>query len=220
MFKHVLWYGCIFVLCFSAGSCTRLSGVDRAVCEPVNTLRWVDFNALDLESLPVWVEMQYSVPEADLLEFEHRDGILEVQWRYMGRVYAAFFEGRSLRSLGIRPVSNDIRAYQVIECFGVPGFYGAYVVSSGEQKRYDVHFWYPDEGIVARYSFVSTTGGSRPSVNEHSSVDVIVFKPDVLDEVVVEAYIPGVKFLPSGWSQYIKPWPGSWEKMEFTELSW
>lgn len=220
MFKHVLWYSCVFVLCCSVGNCTRLlSGVDRAVCEPVNALRSVDFDALNVESLPAWVKEHYSVPEADLLEFEHSDGLLEVQWRYMDRIYAAFFEGQSLRSLGVFPVSSDIRAYQVMECFGAPGFYGAYIISSGRQKHYDVHFWYPEEGIATWYGFVSETGDSRPNINKYSSVGVIVFKPDSLDKVIVEAYIPGAEFLPPGWSQYIRPWPGDWEMIEFTELS-
>lgn len=220
MFKHVLWYSCVFVLCCSAGSCTRLlSGVDRAVCEPVNALRSVDFDALNLESLPAWVREHYSVPEADLLEFEHSDGLLEVQWRYMGRIYAAFFEGQSLRSLGIRPVSNDIRAYQVTECLGPPSFYGAYAVSSGRQKGYEVHLWYPGEGVVARYSFVSTTGDAEPRFNKYSPVDVIVFEPNSPDKVIVEAYIPGAEFLPPEWSQFLKPWPGDWEMIRFTELS-
>jgi len=221
VFKHAVWCICVFALaCSSLSSCAEFSnGIKRGVCEPVNTLRSVDFDALELESLAAWVEEHYSIPEADLIEYEHSDGLLEVQWRYSGRVYAAFFEGQSLRSLGIRPVSNEIRAYQVMKCFGTPDFYGAYVVSSGRQRWYETHLWYPSEGVVVRYSFVSTTGDSSPSINGYSPVDVIVFRPNSLDKVVVQAYVPGVGFLPSGWSQHLKPWPGAWEKIELTELS-
>ncbi len=197
MLKHIQCLY-IFVACSLLSGCGVLDNTAESVCNPVNFLRSLDFDTLSPESLPEWVAEHYAVPETDLLTYHHGDGLIkEIQWEYYGRIYAAFFDRQFLRSVIIRPVVNDIRAYQVMKCFGAPNFYGAYVVLSGQQRTYEVHLWYPEIGLAARYSMVSTTGNSSPTIGEYSPVDVVVFRPNSLDKAITEAYIPGTEFLPS-----------------------
>lgn len=222
MLKHLFRYLCIFaVMCSPLSGCSEfMDDTVQSVCSSVNVLQSVDLDTLNLESLPGWVAENYSVPEADLLAYEYNDNSIKgIQWEYDGRVYAAFFDKRSLRSIAIRPVLNDIKVHQVMECFGSPDFYGAYVVLGDQERSYELHLWYPDIGVIARYSMVDVTGNSPPVIDENTLVDVIVFRPNSLSKAIVDAYIPGSENLPPEWPQLIRAWPGSWEGMEFTELS-
>lgn len=213
----MVFLGCLFGLLSSCSSAQNPPN-NLLTCQSIDALREVNFEALTLGNFPQWVENQYTVSETALTTWHPQETMTEIHWNVDDQRYAAFFEEEHLLGFGLGGLSNKITFGQLFKCFGIPNLYGAYLISRPSSKNYDLFMFYPELGVIGRFSYSDMTLGSPPLFSDALPIEVIIVKPGTLEFILATAYIPGTESLPPAWPQFIKEWSGDWSTVQLNEL--
>ena len=134
--------------------------------------------------------------------------------------YGAWLEGGTLRTIEVEWGYHPPSLSQVIDCLGPPEFYIAQYLPEPEAVRASLELIYQDRGMVVRYDspFTSIFRPEPPSefhpylrINE-----LTVTAPGTPEQIVIDIY--QIVDLDSDRAVVlcqIRPWPGSFEAIEF-----
>jgi len=208
----------LFIL--SLGRCIGpLENIIGPSCDQISEriLPSEQFDTLTNQNAVKWITDKYHLEEKDIWIRDAKVGSVTqtFSWYAENISYGLLFENERFIGFVMDWFEPDITGRKVLACFGEPAFYSAYTKSNRDSEGMGLNLWYPDQGLLAHYSI---SGPGPHYINGDLSMNMIFIRPTTAEALIKDGYFPGTElFVEDG--TILKPWSGSWGKIEPVDLS-
>lgn len=169
-----------------------------------------EFSQLSPETASQWITEKIGISDHLIYTLSNSERV-GFQWRADDVLYTATFKQEQFFMIELNWFFPDMTIKKMINCFGNPGYYTAYTIGKESSWRFVYYFWYPEQGLIARYGEDNTNKYAPiPTTIEPDFPVAIVFTfPTTITDISenYDLYFLVDRELFS--ETLLQPWPGS-----------